>query len=91
MQIIVCISCFFIVFFRILTDKAERCKIEKREEKGGAPMDAELLKETDEGFMREAIALAKLAMDMDEVPIGAIIVRDGRVIATAFNTRERDK
>ena len=54
-------------------------------------MDTELLTETDTQYMREAIALAQKAMAEDEVPIGALIVQDGRVIATAYNTREHDR
>ena len=42
-------------------------------------------------FMAEAITEAKLAEDIDEVPIGAVIVRDGKIIARAHNTRETSK
>ena len=45
----------------------------------------------DEGFMREALAEAKIAGGMDEVPIGAVAVRDGAILARAHNTRERDQ
>lgn len=47
--------------------------------------------ETDELFMREAIALARKAEELDEVPVGAVAVRDGKIIASAFNTRESSK
>ena len=50
----------------------------------------ELIK-TDEEFMKLALAEAKLAEEEDEVPVGAIAVRDGKVIAAAHNTRENDK
>ena len=48
---------------------------------------------TDEdiSFMREAIALAKMAEEIDEVPVGALIVRNGEIIAKAYNTRETSK
>ena len=49
-------------------------------------MEKEIL--TDEEYMKEAIALAKEAEAKDEVPVGALIVRDGKVIARAYNTRE---
>lgn len=39
-------------------------------------------------FMMEAIKQAKKAWDIDEVPIGCVIVKDGKVIARAFNRRE---
>lgn len=45
----------------------------------------------DEKFMRLAIAEAKRAEDEDEVPVGAVIVRGGEVIASAYNTREYGK
>ena len=45
----------------------------------------------DEKFMREAIRLAKEAEKEDEVPVGALIVLDGEIIASAYNTREGDK
>lgn len=45
----------------------------------------------DEKFMEEAIKLALLAAERDEVPVGAVAVRDGEIIASAFNTREESK
>lgn len=45
----------------------------------------------DEEFMEEAIRLALLAAERDEVPVGAVAVRNGEIIATAFNTREESK
>lgn len=38
--------------------------------------------------MREALRLAKTASDMGEVPVGAVIVRNGEIIATGINRRE---
>ena len=46
---------------------------------------------TDELFMREAIRLARLAEQIDEVPVGALCVRDGEIISRAYNTRETSK
>lgn len=45
----------------------------------------------DEMFMEEAIKLALLAAERDEVPVGAVAVRDGKIIASAFNIREESK
>ena len=45
----------------------------------------------DEFFMREAIAEAQLAAEIGEVPIGAVVVRDGKIIARAHNERETGK
>jgi tRNA(adenine34) deaminase len=42
-------------------------------------------------FMEEAIAEAKKALKKDEVPIGAVIVKNGRIIARGFNKREKSK
>ncbi len=45
----------------------------------------------DEEFMRAAIEQAGAAEKIDEVPVGAVAVRDGKIIASAFNTREISK
>lgn len=47
--------------------------------------------ELDIRFMKEALALAADAAARDEVPVGAVIVRDGAVIARASNRREETK
>ncbi len=41
-----------------------------------------------EEYMRLAIAEAQAALDADEVPIGAVIVHHGRLVAAAHNQRE---
>ena len=63
------------------------CDIDKNEKSGEiiTPSDVDI------AFMREAMALAKMAEDIDEVPVGALIVRDGKIIAKAYNTRESSK
>ena len=43
---------------------------------------------SDEFFMREAMRQAMRAARLDEVPVGALIVHDGQVIARAFNQME---
>jgi tRNA(adenine34) deaminase len=42
----------------------------------------------DEYYMRLALREAERALDHDDVPIGAVIVHDGEVIAAARNERE---
>lgn len=42
-------------------------------------------------MMRLAIEQAKLAADMDEVPVGAIVHQAGKVIAVGHNRREVDQ
>src|SRR4029079_12917618 len=44
--------------------------------------------QSDHYFMGEAIRQALRAYEAEEVPIGAVIVRDGRIIARAFNPEE---
>ena len=40
-----------------------------------------------EPFMRAALEQAKLAQAAGDVPIGAVVVRDGRIVAAAYNRR----
>lgn len=42
-------------------------------------------------FMRRALELARQAAELGEVPVGAVVVRDGRIISEAYNRRELDK
>jgi tRNA(adenine34) deaminase len=42
----------------------------------------------DEYFMRLALRQAEQALDHDDVPIGAVVVRDGEVIGAGHNERE---
>jgi len=53
-------------------------------------MQMDEIKEIDvhEKFMREALKEAKKALDRDEVPVGAVIVCDGKIIARAHNLTE---
>lgn len=45
----------------------------------------------DEKFMREALAEARAAATVGEVPIGAVVVRAGEIVARAHNRRELDQ
>ena len=42
----------------------------------------------DERFMREALAEARRALERDEIPIGAVVVADGRIIGRGHNLTE---
>lgn len=46
---------------------------------------------TDEEFMAQAIKEAQKALKRGEVPIGAVIILDGKIIAKGFNRREKTK
>ena len=45
----------------------------------------------EEKFMREALKQAKRASALGEMPVGAVIVRDGEIISRAYNRRETKK
>ena len=48
-----------------------------------------ILEKSDEFFMLEALKEGQKAFDLDEVPIGAVIVSDGQIIARAHNLTEQ--
>lgn len=48
-------------------------------------MSASLFSAQDEQFMRRAIVLAAQAEAQGEVPVGAVLVRDGEIIAEGWN------
>ncbi|OFZ20284.1 MAG: hypothetical protein A2X94_15455 [Bdellovibrionales bacterium GWB1_55_8] len=41
--------------------------------------------------MERALELARKARDEDEVPVGAVVLKDGAVIGTGYNRREQDQ
>ena len=45
--------------------------------------------EAEERYMREALCEAEYAREEDEVPIGAVVVHNGRIIARGHNMSER--
>lgn len=54
----------------------------------GNRMDDDVILTDKERFMRAALALAREAAAEGEVPVGAVIVKDGEIIATGRNRRE---
>lgn len=47
-----------------------------------------MFEKTDEYFMKEALKEAQIAFEKDEVPVGAVIVCNGQIIARAHNLTE---
>ena len=45
----------------------------------------------DKYFMNEALRLASLAADVGEIPVGAVVVRDGVIVGKGYNLRENQK
>ncbi len=45
----------------------------------------------DNKFMQEALKYAKIAYNKGEIPIGAVIVKDNKIIASGYNRREKKK
>ena len=86
-----------LVFFSLVYSLTER----KRTEHGRNVMgilhqekitdQAEIQKKIDEKYMRQAILQAKKAYDLDETPIGCVIVHEGKVIGRGYNRRNTDK
>lgn len=52
---------------------------------------ASVMENADEKFMREALREAALALEEDEVPVGAVIVCNGRIIGRGHNMTEKLK
>ena len=46
---------------------------------------------SEEKYMREAVRQAKKAAALNEVPIGCVIVHEGKIIARGYNRRNTDK
>ena len=69
-----------------------RAKEEKLRREEEARQQALIIKQkTDEKFMKQALLQAKKAKDLGEVPIGCVIVQDGKVIGRGYNRRNTDK
>ena len=65
----------------------EKLQVKNRTVNSGAPVTD---RATDERFMREALEEAKKAAEAGEVPVGAVLVLEGEIIARAGNRTLRD-
>ena len=54
-------------------------------------MRGEIFVTEQERFMKEAVRQAKKAWALKEVPIGCVIVSEGKIIARGYNRRNTDK
>ena len=48
------------------------------------------MSEKDIVFMKHALSLAALAAEAGEIPVGAVVVKDGEIISEGYNRRETD-
>lgn len=66
-------------------------KISKEEKEALQKEQEAIQKKLDEKYMKEAIRQAKKAYAIGEVPIGCVIVYDGKIIGRGYNRRTIDK
>ena len=76
--------------------EARRRRWEQRNEKKrlaalAAEEAARAARRADEAFMKEAVRQAKKAAAIGDVPIGCVIVKEGRIISRGYNRRNADK
>ena len=50
-----------------------------------------MYEQIDKQYMEEALIEAQKAFDMGEIPVGAVIVKDGQIVGRGHNTTESDK
>jgi len=43
------------------------------------------IESSDENWMKEALGCARRALELDEVPVGAVVVHDGKIVGRGFN------
>jgi len=67
--------------------REEKLRLEEESRERAATEQRKL----DEKYMRMAIRLARRAEESGDVPIGCVIVHDGKVIGRGYNRRNRDR
>ena len=76
----------------IFSCQKSKIRYNKRQEIKQQELEKHMRKMTiEEHYMKEAIRQAKKAAALKEVPIGCVIVYDGRIIARGYNRRTVDK
>lgn len=74
-------------FLRRQKAKAEREARERQRQEA----EQRAKEQTDVFFMKEALRQAKKAAKLREVPIGCVLVKDGKILARGYNRRNTDK
>ena len=62
-----------------------RVQLQAKNRLVNAPKTVEVDPELDRVLMQEALRMAEIAVENDEVPVGAVIAMDGNIVATAIN------
>lgn len=72
--------------------RRQKVKEEKAKREEQCRYEQKKAQEAEDGrFMKEALRQAKKAAKLSEVPIGCVLVRDGKILARGYNRRNTDK